>query len=257
LHGVHFQSVSQEGVNIGISFRWERFTDKPFGGVMKTGESNLDATASFRLSVSNNSEITTSQPTLSNIKITSSGYDPISIMDNMVSILTYITSGGKSSFGFMTLLAALGSLPYNFSTFLSASTAITPPLRADLAKLFPFVSELKQLQSIHTDICLSRLAFDSQGIWFIIKYPDLRVNLIKELTHKYSIPDMKNGISPNNTSAFVESTPSKLIFQYGNIKNQEERTGQKNSKSEPLLQQTEYGNNESVKVSKSLYKAKL
>lgn len=136
VHDIRFRSIGADGINLAISMRWERFTNRPIlGGVIKTGETNADANAYVRLKVSSAHQVEKAEPLITGVSSSSSGFDLGAICDYMFSGFTSLMSGGRSSFTFTNAVLGLGAMPYNFGAFLRDWTAITPEMRLKLKQV--------------------------------------------------------------------------------------------------------------------------
>ena len=215
-HNLQFHRLNKDGITLKLSMRWKKFENNPItGGKYKTEETNCDATVYSSLRVSGNHKIVADKsPKISSINCSHSGFSFNSIFNYFTEGVTYILTGGKNPFSFLTAMLGLASPLYNFKAFIDGYEPITDPLSAELSDLFPIIKSLKAL-NVDGDIWLDRIEIDKKGIWFISNYefdnPYVQ-SKIEKLALTYNIDPVS---SFNAVRASIPKRPKRPIG-YGN-----------------------------------------
>ena len=133
VHNFHLKSVASDGLQIGLSLRWKQFESNLIGERYKRAETNCDANALAQFYVSSKHQIISDKPLISGIDCTTSGFGLEQIFDYMVQGMTLIISGGENKVGLFDVLAAFGTLGYNFVAYFSdAQITISDPVQHDM-----------------------------------------------------------------------------------------------------------------------------
>ena len=89
--------------------------------------------------------------------------------------VTWIYSGGETSFGFFDIMAGFGMLAYDFSAlFAQTSVTVSDPieLRVLSGPLTEFVDRVIELDYAEQEVYLKDIRYDPKGVWFVFSYPE-------------------------------------------------------------------------------------
>lgn len=171
VHGFHLRSVDADGMSVGLSMRWKQFERIPLTNRRyKRAETNCNAVARIRLLVTENHRIAQRDPLISGIDCTTSGFGLEQITDYMLQGLTWVVTGGQSSFGLFDVFAGFGTVIYDFAAFFrSAQIDLSDPVhrRFILNEHIPFIRKIYELDELHVEFFLKEIRYDSKGIWLI------------------------------------------------------------------------------------------
>jgi hypothetical protein len=173
-HDFRLDSIGTDGLRIHASVRWKRFTDKPFGGTFKTGETDCDSLVLVNAFVNPSHEVAVPSPTVLGTHCSNSGFDLLEVFDILTKTIGFIVSGGKAAPGIFDIFAGFGSLLYNFDVLLIDARQIyqSDPVQYSLATedRTRYVKELRDLPSINASVFLSQIRYEPKGVWFDFQF---------------------------------------------------------------------------------------
>lgn len=168
IHGFHLRGVGSDNFTLGVPMRWKQFERIPFTRRRyKRAETKCDAAAMIRLFVTDDHRLAQRDPLISGVNCTTSGFGLEQIMDYMMQGLSWVVSGGSTSFGVFDLFAGFGMIVYDFIAFFrNAQIDLTDPVhqRIILNEHVPFIRKIYELDDLYVEFFLKAVRYDPKGL---------------------------------------------------------------------------------------------
>ncbi|BBM86294.1 hypothetical protein [Candidatus Uabimicrobium amorphum] len=166
-HSFKLEKIQKNGIVVSFAIRAKQFV---FG--KKTGEKNCKYQVLLSLAVSSNHEIYYRPPQIFPGEVTESGIGFVidRLLDITAKVTTFIASGGKKSYGFLTILQAHGAFVLNIVSFFTLWGKLTNSITTD--RLTDYLHRIKVIDNKEQNIYLKGIYYDAGGVNILFRYPE-------------------------------------------------------------------------------------